>query len=119
MASNHLCHFEFMVNDTSRSRDFYTKVFDWEFEKSPGPVDYTMIKTGKEPDGGMMKKPAEAPHPALSVYFFVDDVNATLEKVKAAGGSVIAPKTEITDLGWWAMFADPDGIVVGIYEAKK
>ena len=77
----------------------------------------TMIDAGADPKGGMMKKPDQAPHPSLNVYFVVKDVDDTLEKVQAAGGCVIIGKTEI-EVGWWAMFMDPDNIPVGIFQPK-
>jgi hypothetical protein len=106
-----------MPTDDKKAKEFYGRVFDWEFETSPGPIEYTTIDTGKEPKGGMMKKPDEAPMPGLMAYFFVQSVEETLQKVSEAGGKTVVPKTEIgPDAGSFAVFADPDGIPVGIYE---
>ena len=116
---NPVVHFEFMVSDVAKSKEFYGKIFDWKFEHhDEGGMDYTMIDTGKEPGGGMMKKPDEAPMFALSQYFQVDDIDATLAKVVEAGGKPGIPKMEIPDMGWWAMFFDPDQIPVMIYQPK-
>ncbi len=115
---NPLCHFELMVMDPGRAKEFYGKVFDWTFQSwgDDAPMEYDMVDTGAEPGGGMMKKPAEAPHPALSVYFLVDDVDATLAKAQEAGGTMIVPKMEIPGIGWHGMFMDPDGIPVGVFQ---
>lgn len=117
--SNYLCHFEILATDTEKAKEFYAKVFDWKFKADDAMPEYTMIDTGKEPGGGLMKKPAQAPHPALSVYFYVDDIEETLRKATEAGGQIIAPKTPIPNIGFWALFADPDGIPVSIFEAEK
>lgn len=45
----------------------------------------------------------------------MDDIDATLEKVKNAGGTVCLPKTLIPDVGDYAFFLDPEGIPVGIF----
>lgn len=118
MPSNPLCHFELMVSDLEKAKAFYSTVFDWSYENWDGPIEYTTIKTGREPGGGMMRKPDEAPHPALSSYFLVDDVDATLDKARSAGATVIVQKMEIPELGWHAMFVDPDGIPIGIFQNK-
>lgn len=110
-----LCHFEFMSNDPDKCRSFYAKVFGWEFDDASMP-DYTMIKTPQEPGGGLMKRPDEAPAPMLNVYFLVDDIEATLANVSQAGGSVLVPKTPIPDVGSYAMFADAEGICVGLFQ---
>jgi predicted enzyme related to lactoylglutathione lyase len=116
---NHLCHFEFMVSDSEKAKAFYGKVFDWTFKSDEGMPGYTMIDAGKAPGGGMMKKPETAPHHALSIYFCVDSIDDTMAKVSEAGGQVIIQKMEVSNIGWWGLFADPDGIPVGIYEPKK
>jgi predicted enzyme related to lactoylglutathione lyase len=64
-----------------------------------------------------MKKPTEAPQFALSQYFLVDSIEETLGKVEGAGGKIGVPKIEIPNLGWWALFFDPDGIPVSIFES--
>ena len=110
-----LCHFEFMSNDPDKCRAFYAEVFGWEYDDT-SMQGYTMVKTGQEPDGGVMKRPAEAPAPALNVYFMVDDIEATLNKAGQGGGCVIVPKTPIPNVGAFAMFSDPEGICVGIFQ---
>ena len=115
---NPLCHFEFMVSDVQKARTFYTTVFDWQFGDS-GMEGYHFIQTGKEPGGGMMAKPEQAPCCALTQYFLVDSIAETLEKATAAGGKTCMPKMEIPGHGWWAGFMDPDGIYVGLFEALK
>ena len=113
--ANPIGHFEFMVNDTDKAKAFYGKIFDWKFEDVP---NYTMIDTGDGPKGGMMKKPDSAPHCSLNVYFVVEGIDGALDRVKAAGGNVVIGRTEI-EVGSWAMFVDPDGIPVGLFEPKK
>ena len=111
-----LCHFEFMTDNPEKCKAFYTKVLGWEFVDC-GMPGYTMVRTGGKPEGGMMQRPPQAPHPALNVYFMVDDIEAVLDKVTKSGGTVIVPKTPIPNLGSFAIFADPEGIVVGVFKS--
>jgi len=112
---NPLCHFEFMTDDEAKCKKFYGAVFDWQFDSSSMP-GYTLIQTGKEPAGGLMKRPPQAPGPALNVYFEVADISATLEKVRNNGGQVVVPKTPIPNVGHFAMFCDPEGTCLGIFQ---
>lgn len=114
--ANPLCHWELMVNDPAKARQFYGRVFDWHFDDGSSP-EYTMIQTGGI-GGGMMARPPASPIAALNVYFQVDDITETLRRVVESGGSVIVPKTAIPP-GWFAMFLDPDQIPVGIVEENK
>jgi uncharacterized protein len=111
-----LCHFEFMSDNPEKCQAFYANVFGWEFDNTSMP-GYTGVNTGKEPCGGLMQRPPQAPRPALNVYFMVPDIAATLAKVQKVGGQVIVPKTPIPNVGAFAMFADPEGIVVGIFQS--
>lgn len=116
--ANHVCYFELMVSDTAKSQEFYRKVFDWKFSEYENMPGYLNIDTGKEPMGGMMEKPDMVPAPSLGVYFLVESIDETLGKVEAAGGQTMFPRTDIPGIGWWALFMDPDGIPIMIYENK-
>lgn len=112
-----LCHFEFMSDDPDKCKQFYGSVFGWEFNDRSFP-GYTMIKTGRDPEGGLMKRPDEAPAPCMTVYFLVDDIPATLEKVKAGGGTVHKGETEIPNVGRFAVASDAEGIPFGIFKGR-
>ena len=90
-------------------------------------MDYVMASTvavdekfmPKEPgaiNGGMMQRPKDAPNPVL--YVGVASIDASLEKVKAAGGKVVTPNTPIPGMGAYARIADSEGNVVGLYESQ-
>ncbi len=115
---NPLCHFELMTNDTDKAKAFYGAVFDWKFDDQTMP-GYTLIETGQDPSGGVFPKPDEAPHPCLNVYFTVSDIDATLAKVSEHGGKTLVPKTAIPNVGNFAMFIDPEEIVVGLLQPNK
>ena len=114
---NPLCHFEFMSDDPEKCRKFYGSVFGWELDDKSMP-GYTMINTGSEPCGGMMQRPSEAPHACLNVYFQVDDIPGTLERIQAAGGTIHVGETEIPDVGWFAFAADTEGVTFGLFKHK-
>ena len=113
---NPIVHWELMVSDMQKAKAFYGAIFDWTIDETSMP-GYGMINTGSEPPGGMMATPPTAPVSSLNTYFGVDDVEATLTKALAAGATLIAPKTPIPGVGYWAMFADPDGIPIGLFQS--
>jgi predicted enzyme related to lactoylglutathione lyase len=113
--ANPICHFEFCSDDPEKCKQFYGSVFGWEFDNQSMP-DYTLINTGSEPGGGLMKRPPQAPAPSLTVYFLVDDVGATVSKAQQAGGTVLVPETPIPNVGAFAIIADPEGLHFGIFK---
>ncbi len=112
---NPLSHFELMTEDPAKCKAFYGAVFDWQFDEESMP-GYTLVNTGAEPTGGVFPKPADAPSACLNAYFQVDNIDATLEKATQHGGKVIVPKTAIPNVGHFAMFADPEGIAIGLMQ---
>ena len=115
---NPLCHFEFMVSDMEKAKTFYQSIFDWEI-KDAGMPGYLFINTGSEPEGGLTEKPPEATAYSLGQYFLVDNIDETLEKVISNGGEVLVQKSEIPNIGYYAVFLDPDKISVGLFESSK
>jgi predicted enzyme related to lactoylglutathione lyase len=115
---NPIVHWELVVSDLDKAKAFYAAVFDWNIEDSSAFAGYPMIDPGKEPRGAMWVKPDTAPGYGLTTYFGVDDVGRTLARAQAAGATVLVPPSPIEAVGEWAMFADPDGIPIGLFQAK-
>lgn len=113
--ANPLVHWELMVGDVQKAKDFYGRVFDWQFDDQRYP-GYTLIVTGKEPGGGLSQRPADVPHSALHTYFAVTSVDKTLAAVVELGGQVLVGKTPIPGVGSFAMFTDPEGIPLAVLE---
>lgn len=88
--ANPICHWELMVDDVAKAKQFYGSVFGWRFDdkKFPG---YTIIDTGPGIGGGLMTKPPGSPAATLNTYFEVDDASETLRAVVEPGGTVIMP----------------------------
>jgi len=114
---NPICHFELMTADPQKCRAFYGAVFDWTFDDESMP-GYTLVQTGADPPGGIMQKPADVPGVCLNTYFRVDDIGTVLDKAKANGAKLLVEKTPIPGVGHLALFADPEGVVIGIMQEE-
>jgi predicted enzyme related to lactoylglutathione lyase len=119
---NPFVHVELHSDSPPQSKKFYAALFNWTFEDSPSPVPggvYTHIKVGEGTGGGLIKKPMqEAPTMWLS-YVLVDDIQITLKKARDLGARVVVEKTPVPDMGAFAVFIDPSGAALGIWEAVK
>ena len=105
-----------MVSDVERTKAFYKKIFDWTFTAA-GP-EYTLIQSGAAPGGGLMKRPPHVTMSSLNSYFHVADLDRTLRDAVEAGATVIVPRMEVPDVGWFAMFLDPDRIPIGVMQPR-
>lgn len=52
----------------------------------------------------------------MTVYVGVEDLRTSLQKVKELGGKVIVEPMPIPGFGEFAMFQDPDGAMMGLFE---
>ena len=70
--------------------------------------------------GGLMPIPEQAKgvQPAWMGYIAVDDVKAYADKVKAAGGAIRRPPTEIPNVGTFAVAGDPHGAGFLLFKAS-
>ncbi len=113
-----LCHIEIPVTDFEKAKAFYSGLFGWKVELIP-EMNYATFETGAPPGGGFQKvDKVERGGPVN--YVLVEDIEATLEKAKELGaGEIIHEKTRGGDMEWFAIFSDPDGNRVGIWQEKK
>ena len=110
-----IVHWEIAASDAKKIRKFYTDLFGWQYDTSD-PADYALVASQDGGiGGGIMQKPPEAP-PYVTIYVSVDDLGATLEKAQSLGANTVVPPTPIPGMGAFAMFADPEGHVIGIFK---
>lgn len=113
--ANPVVHFEIAGLDAARTREFYSGLFDWQFEHHEG-LNYTMIQAQEGGiGGGMMQAPHG--HPFTAFYVQVDSLEETLAKAEATGGKTAVPPTEIPGMGRFAFISDPDGNLVGLWSS--
>ena len=108
-------HFEIPVDDGERAVGFYRSAFGWHLEQW-GPLEYwTTEPTDGTGIGGALSKRGVS-SPTLIVYISVDDVDAALAAVEAAGGRRLTERMPIPTVGWSAVFEDTEGNRVGLFQ---
>ena len=122
--SGRVVHFEIPFDDGDRARGFYRDVFGWTLLEMP-EMSYTLVTTGPsgeqgptEPgfvNGGMLRR--ESPNEGPIVVIDVDDIDATLAQVEAAGGHTLLGKQAVGDMGWAAYFKDVEGNSMGLWQS--
>ena len=118
--ANPFVYVELNTTDVSPSKAFYSKLFDWKLEDVPGMgMDYTFIKNGDTPIGGMMKHPMPGAPSMWLPYVGVDDIKASTAKAKSLGAKVIVDIREVPGHGQMSVLSDPTGATIALWEAKK
>ena len=117
--SNPIVHAEVLGEDAEALQSFFRDAFDWQMLPSgPSGPDYAIAHPGVEGgiDGGVGAS-QEGGEGHVTFYVEVGDLEATLGKIEGLGGSTVAGPMDVPDGPRIAMFADPEGHVLGLIEA--
>ena len=125
---NSIVHFELPAKNVKEAQKFYTDVFGWKFMDFPEmnySITYTsevdenhMPKTAGAVNGGMLTdKDNGGLNPVLVID--VPSVEDFCKKIEAAGGTITVPVRKVGDMGLYAKFTDPSGVVMGVWQSNK
>ena len=115
MTEPRVIHFEVVGKDGKALQDYYSGLFGWKINTdNPGGYGMTdpaetglVVGVGSTPDGSTGH---------VTGYVRVADINATVAKATALGGSVVMPKFSPDGSAQLALVADPEGHVIGLTE---
>jgi Predicted enzyme related to lactoylglutathione lyase len=107
--------------DPAAARDFYAKLFGWQVEVNPDPQygGYALAKIGGKDVAGIGGVQSPGQPSAWSVYIGTDDAEGLGQRVKAAGGTVVAPAFDVGDQGKMAVFQDPSGAFISGWQTSQ
>lgn len=117
---NPFVHLELNSTDVSKSKTFYTSLFDWKLEDVDNNVTgaYTMIQVGNGTGGGIMQQMMPGVGSFWLAYVLVDDIEASTAKAKSLGAKLMRDVTEVTGMGWLSIIVDPTGAPLGLWKPK-
>jgi predicted enzyme related to lactoylglutathione lyase len=120
------CWDELLTPDADAAAGFYRSVFGWGVDKMQMEgMTYTLLKrtgvkdeTGADKSaGGIMQSPPDAPHPPFWLpYVAVPSADATVEKAKRLGGTVLAGPMDIPNVGRFAVMFDAQKASIAILQ---
>ncbi|MGN6823202.1 MAG: VOC family protein [Candidatus Nitrosocosmicus sp.] len=119
-------YFQIPADDISRAKEFYNKVFGWEMQKwnnsENSEQEYWMFQTKDDEGnpglgGGLMKR--QSSQHTVTNFITVSSIEEYSSNIEQSGGKVIMPKTEIPNMGFFAVFLDTENNMFGIFEGKN
>jgi predicted enzyme related to lactoylglutathione lyase len=109
--------------DPEAAAAFYGGLFGWEFEDVMPPGSKGTYLTARLRGGDVAAVgsiPEGAPPMAMwNTYVWVQSADLTAAKVLDAGGKVLMDPFDVMDAGRMAVFADPEGAVFCVWQAKE
>ena len=119
--------FEIPATDINRAQKFYEAIFDIQMipmdmpqlQMRMFPIDDMMNVGGAICHSGDFYKPSADSGPL--VYLNGNpDVQNVLDKIEAAGGKIVVPKTQISpEHGYMAVFLDTEGNRVALHSVPQ
>jgi hypothetical protein len=109
--------------DPVAATEFYSGLFGWEFENVMPPESEGQYFIGRKNGGdvaAISAVPEGAPPMAMwNTYVWTDSADESAKKVKDAGGKALTEPFDVMDAGRMAVFADPEGAVFCVWQAKE
>lgn len=111
------CWIDIGVPDVPAAGAFYSALFGWEIEYGPAEMGFYSMARLKGRDVAALGAQQVPGMVVWTTYLAVDDLDATVAKVPAAGGTVVVEAMDVMTFGRMAMVADPGGAVVALWQA--
>lgn len=117
-------HLELRGLDAQTLRTFYKDVFGWERADELSIGEYSVTEIGSGPLTVGIGPVPEWSARSAKFYVQVDDIEDTLRRVEAAGGTPVMPRTVGPEFGAkhilvFTTFLDPAGNEVGLVETPS
>jgi predicted enzyme related to lactoylglutathione lyase len=113
-----IVHFEIMGKNAARLHAFYAELFDWNLGQPMAEMgNYAMVDPASSGVAGGIGEQSDGAA-RVTLYTEVEDLQATLDKAVALGGTVAMPPTEIPGIVTFALFQDPEGNLFGLTKAN-
>ena len=107
--------------DPAAFQHFHQQLWGWEFDAAFADTglgaDYWIITDGGRGIGGLQRSATAArPVAGTRLYLQVDDLEETLRRIGALGGTIERHRTALGgDDRWFAIAADPGGVSFGLW----
>jgi predicted enzyme related to lactoylglutathione lyase len=111
--ANPVVHFEVVGKDVAALGSFYGELFGWKTNPIEG-MGYTIVEKEEGGIGGGIGQAQDGGSGHVTFYVAVDDPQAALDRAVELGGTVVMGVETIPNMVTLALFADPEGHVVGI-----
>lgn len=114
MADHLIAHVEIPSSNMNQTKDFFSKVFGWEFK--PFGSGYMLFNNHKGIMVGIRQVEKVNSGDSTVFHINVNNIDEIMTSVKSNGGSVFKEKSVIPAMGWYALFKDPQGNIIGLYQ---
>jgi uncharacterized protein len=112
---------DLQTDDLDGAKRFYAELFGWDYDDIPigdGAV-YSMARVKGHNVAGLGERQDESIPPHWNCYVTVEDADASAARASELGANLLAEPFDVFDAGRMAAFADPQGAVLSVWQAKE
>jgi len=116
--AGHFCWNELPSKDPAASVKFYAQIGGFTSSKMEmaGMGTYHVLESAGQSRAGVMQHPMPDAPQAWVPYVKVGNADQAADRAKKLGATLLVPPTAIPNVGRFAVFADPQGAVLGILQ---
>lgn len=116
--------YELITTDMEAAKTFYAVVVGWGTQDASRPgLAYTLFTAGKAVVTGLTSLPKDATRigakPSWIGYVGVDDVDATADRLRHLGGTVLVPPNDIPNISRFSVVTDPQMATLALFKWLK
>jgi predicted enzyme related to lactoylglutathione lyase len=112
---------DLQTDDLDGAKRFYAEILGWTYNDIPigdGAV-YSMAQVQGHNVAGLGERQDESIPPHWNCYVTVEDADASAARAAELGATLLAEPFDVFDAGRMAAFADPQGAVLSVWQAKE
>jgi predicted enzyme related to lactoylglutathione lyase len=112
---------DLQTSDQDAAKSFYSDLFGWEYEDVPigDGASYSMAKLQGHSVAAIGPLQGEEMPSHWNCYVTVADADVSAARAKELGATLLAEPFDVFDAGRMAAFADPQGAVLSVWQAKE
>lgn len=111
------CWVDAALSDVEAGKRFYGELFGWTFSEPAKEFgDYTIAYSDGDSVGALFPKRDGRMPTVWTVYLATPDAAALGRRVRDAGGTLVAGPLQVGEHGTFALGADPEGAVFGLWQ---
>ncbi len=114
MAITEISHVEIPSIDINKSKDFFNKLFGWEFK--PFGNGYFLYNSHGGLTVGLRKVDTVKEGNSTIFHIKVDDIDSILLIAEQAGGKIFRKRTIIPAMGYYGLIKDVSGNIIGLFQ---
>src|ERR671934_785513 len=107
---------ELVTSDADAAKTFYSQLFGWVYDDAPIPDGgvYSMALRDGKRVAALFASGDQPPH--WNCYVTVASADETTAKARELGANVLADPFDVMDVGRMAVFTDPAGAALCVWE---